>query len=411
MTACFITCISMALGNMPPLLFLTFREEYGLSYTALGLLVLVNFCTQLTLDLIFSFFSHKFDLVRTVKVTPFIMSVGLIVFAVMPIIDSSHPYIWLVAGMMIYAAGGGLAEVLVSPTVASLPSKNPERTMSALHSVFAWGVVFVVCFTTIFIKLAGTGLWFVAVLLLALLPLSAGLVFAGAKFKAPETQKSASGVIGLFKQKALLLGIIVIFCGGAGECVMSQWSSSYLEMALGIPKVVGDICGVALFGVMLGLGRSLYAAIGKNIIRVITVGSIICGICYIITALSGIAWIGLIASALTGFFISMAWPGTLIAAQDRIDGGGVAMFAILAAGGDLGAAVCPQMLGIIADVVSLSDGGVAFAAKTGMTPDQLGMRAGLLIASVIPLIGAAAAIMLGKIKKTGEAAGSGKDTL
>ena len=50
------------INNLPPLLFLTFRELYGLSFAEMGLLVLINFTTQLLVDLLFSFFSHRFPI-------------------------------------------------------------------------------------------------------------------------------------------------------------------------------------------------------------------------------------------------------------------------------------------------------------------------------------------------------------
>ena len=58
--ACYTSNVAMSVvANLSPLLFLTIRTQYGISYTLLGLLVLINFCTQLSIDLIFSFFSHN----------------------------------------------------------------------------------------------------------------------------------------------------------------------------------------------------------------------------------------------------------------------------------------------------------------------------------------------------------------
>ena len=66
----------------------------GISYSLLGLLVLINFCTQLTVDLAFSFFSHKFNIPRAVKMTPVLTVIGLAVYAIWPFFfaDSSWQY-------------------------------------------------------------------------------------------------------------------------------------------------------------------------------------------------------------------------------------------------------------------------------------------------------------------------------
>ena len=78
--ACYYTYLAMSsVFSLPPLLFLTFREMYGISYTLLGTLVLVNFCTQLTIDLIFTFFTKYFNIHKTIKIMPLLTSLGLFI--------------------------------------------------------------------------------------------------------------------------------------------------------------------------------------------------------------------------------------------------------------------------------------------------------------------------------------------
>ena len=152
--ACYATNVSMSVvGNLSPMLFITFRTLYGTSYTLLGLLVLVNFCTQLTVDLIFSFFSHKFNIQKTVRFTPVLSVIGLVLFALAPVMFPNAVYAGLVLGTIVFSASSGLSEVLISPTIAALPSDNPERDMSKLHSIYAWGVVACVLFCTVFLLL------------------------------------------------------------------------------------------------------------------------------------------------------------------------------------------------------------------------------------------------------------------
>ena len=173
-TACYSVNITMAaVGNLPPILFLTFRSLYGLSYSLLGLLILVNFITQLGIDLIFSFFSHKFNITKTVRAMPVLAVIGLVIYAASPFLIPQKVFAGLLAGTVIFSASSGLAEVLISPIIAAIPSDNPEREMSKMHSVYAWGAVGVIVIGTVYILTAGYAYWQYLVLLLRLFPRSA----------------------------------------------------------------------------------------------------------------------------------------------------------------------------------------------------------------------------------------------
>ena len=53
--ACYLAFIVQAIVvNLTPILFIPLMERYGLTYTQLGLLVLINFITQVTCDIVFS---------------------------------------------------------------------------------------------------------------------------------------------------------------------------------------------------------------------------------------------------------------------------------------------------------------------------------------------------------------------
>lgn len=384
--ACYSTNISMSVvGNLPPLLFLTFRNLYGLSYSLLGLLVVINFFTQLIVDLIFSFFSHKFNIPKTVKFTPVLTFTGLAIYALSPFIFKDNVFIGLVLGTIIFSSASGLSEVLISPVIAAIPAKDPDREMSKLHSVYAWGVVFVVIFSTLFIYLLGSELWQILVLIFMLVPVIAGILYFGTELPEMETPERVSGALNYLKNKTVWACVLCIFLGGAAECTMAQWSSGYLEQALGIPKALGDVFGVALFGVTLGIGRSLYAKIGKNIEKVLLLGALGATACYLISAVSPFPILGLFASGFTGFCVSMLWPGSLIVAADRVPGAGVFIYALMAAGGDFGASVGPQLVGIITDIAIVNESALNFATTLGMTAEQLGMRFGMLIGMIFPL--------------------------
>ena len=384
--ACYTVNISMAIvGNLSPLLFITFQKLYGISYTLLGLLVLINFSTQLLVDLIFSFFSHRFNIHAAVKATPILTIIGLLIYALFPFAFENHVYVGLVIGTVIFSAASGFSEVLISPVIAALPAENPEREMSKLHSIYAWGVVGVVLFATVFLLAFGKDNWQWMTLLLLIVPTASAFLFFSAKLPKLDTPERVSGALQYLKNKQLWVCVLAIFLGGAAECTMAQWCSGYLEQALGIKKIWGDVFGVAVFSMTLGLGRSLYAKFGNNVGKVLFFGAIGAAICYTTAIVSPYAAIGLVACALTGFCVSMLWPGSLVVASERFPMGGVFIYAMMAAGGDFGAAVAPQMVGVITDSVSGKAWVLNLAAKLGLTEEQLGMKIGMMVGALVSI--------------------------
>ena len=405
---CYATNVTMAIiANLSPLLFLTFRSLYGISSSLLGLLVLTNFCTQLGVDLLFSFFSHKFNIPATVRLTPALAILGLLLYAASPLLFPGNVYLGLLIGTVLFSSASGLAEVLISPLIAALPAKNPEREMSKLHSVYAWGTVATVLFCTLFLRLAGQASWQILALLLCVIPLCGTLLFAGAEIPKMQTTERTSGTFAMLRSKSLWLCILAIFLGGAAECTMAQWSSGYLEGALGIPKVWGDVFGVAMFGLTLGIGRTLYAKRGGRIESVLYLGAIGATVCYLVASLSPIPLIGLLACAMTGLCTSMMWPGSLIVVADRFPAGGVFIYAIMAAGGDLGASIGPQLVGVVTDALSGSALGETLSSFFAISPEQIGMKAGLLIGALFPLFGI---LVYRRLRKTASASPAQKDS-
>lgn len=385
--ACYTSNLCMSvITNLSPLLFLTFRSMYGLTYSQLGLLVAVNFCTQMCIDFTFSFFSHKFNIPKTLRVMPALATVGLVLFAVWPWLFPQAVFPGLLLGTLIFAASGGLGEVLISPVIAAIPAKDPDREMSKLHSIYAWGVVGVVGVITVYLLLLGTACWQGLPLLFAAIPLISAILFAGSEIPEMSTPDRVSGTFKILKNKAVWLCVFCIFLGGASECIMGQWSSGYLEQVLGIPKAWGDIFGVALCAVMLGLGRTLYSKIGKHIEKVLFFGAVGAFVCYVTAAVTDLPLMGLCACAFTGFCVSMLWPGSLIVSADRVPDGGVLMYALMAAGGDTGGSVGPQLVGVVTDLIATGEKTALLAANWGLTPEQLGLKAGMLLASLFPLI-------------------------
>ncbi|MBO5744975.1 MAG: MFS transporter [Clostridia bacterium] len=388
--ACYFTYLAMSsVFSLPPLLFATFREMYGISYTLLGTLVLINFCTQLSIDLIFSFFSKYFNVHKTIRIMPLLTSAGLCTYALIPTLMPEHAYIGLVIGTLLFSVAAGLSEVLLSPVIAAIPSDNPQRDMSLLHSLYAFGTFTMIVVSTVFLKVFGTENWAYLIMILACLPVMASVLFMLSPMPEMNNDQSEGRSSEDTRKRAigLLLFTLCIFFGSCSENAMGNWISTYMENALGIPKALGDVLGAAMFAVLLGLSRIAYARFGKNIARVLLLGMIGAFICYLVAGLSSNVIVAFFACVMTGFCTSMLWPGTLIMMDEKINGAGVAAFALMAAGGDLGASVAPQLLGAIIDKVSASEYAAELSQALNVSTDQIGLKAGMLVTSLFPFMG------------------------
>ena len=371
---------------LSPLLFVTFRTLYGISFTKLGLLVLINFLTQLGIDLMLSFIPHKFNIKKTVRLIPVLVTIGLLIYAVFPFIFPNHVYIGLLIGTIIFSASSGFNEVLANPLILSIPSDNPDKEISKLHAVYPWGVVGVIIVGTAFLFFVGSQNWQWLAMLFLLIPITSTALFFSTDMPEIETPQKASGISALLKNKMLWLCVAAIFFGGAAEMIMTQWCSAYLEKSMGIPKIWGDLLGMALFALFLGLGRTIYSARGKSVSRVLIFGSAGAFICYITAALTSNAIVGIIACVFTGFCVSMLWPGSILVSSERFPSGGVFIFAMMASGGDLGAALGPQLLGSVTDKAMTLPVVAQYAEQLYMTAEQLSMKIGILSGAIFPLL-------------------------
>jgi MFS family permease len=387
--ACYAAYFTMSsIFSLPPLLFVTLREMYGISYTLLGTLVLTNFFTQLTIDLIFTCFSKYFNVKKIVRIMPLITTAGLTLYALSPTLFPNHVYLGLLLGTITFSVSAGLSEVLLSPVIAAIPSDNPQRDMSALHSLYAFGVCTVVIISTLFLRVYGTHRWMYLTVFMAALPIIAAVLFMLSPMPDMNTDAATAGS-GTSRRKTVGLALCTacIFLGSCAENTMSNWISGYMENALHLDKALGDILGMAMFAILLGIARISYARFGKNIIRVLMLGMVGAAICYLTVGLTSNTILAFVACIFTGLFTSMLWPGTLIMMEEKIPGVGVAAYALMASGGDLGASVAPQLMGIVIDRVTLSDYAARRALETGLTPEQIGMQTGMLVTSLFPIAG------------------------
>ena len=393
--ACVSSYVSgSAVFALPAILFTTFREMYGISYTLLGTLVLVNFTTQLIIDLIFTFYSKYFNVKKTVVTMPILTSLGLVVYALVPTFFPKIAYLGLVIGTVIFSVAAGLGEVLLSPIIAALPSDNNERDMSVLHSLYGYGVLMVVGISTLFLNLFGNHNWMYLTLFFAALPLISACLYALSPM--PDLSASEeSGQKDRFRlNRGLLLCAICIFLGASAENAMTNWISGFMEKALGISKSMGDLVGIALFALLLAFTRSIYAKYGHNIGKTLLLGMIGATICYLTAGLVTNSAVCAVACVLTGICTSMLWPGTLIFMEENMPSIGVAAYALMAAGGDMGSSIAPQLLGAVTDTVAASGFAEKLSVTLSLSAEQIGMKAGMLVSSLFPIFGIAVVIIM-----------------
>ncbi|HOP79738.1 MAG TPA: MFS transporter [Armatimonadota bacterium] len=356
--ACYLGYITQALiVNLPPLLFVVFKDKFGLSYTMLGSLVVVIFITQLVVDALAIKFVDRIGQRTAAIAAHAFAAVGMATLAFLPHL-MPKPYVGLVVASLLFAIGGGLIEVLVSPIVESLPGDAKASAMSLLHSFYSWGQVLVISLSTVALLLVGRDLWYLLPLLWAILPFYTLFKFTKVPLMPPVEEDKRTPVRTLITSKIFLIALLLMVCAGASEQAMAQWASLFAETGLGISKTLGDLLGPCLFAVMMGIVRTLYGTRGHtiNIHNVLIVCSVLCIVSFVITALVPVPAISLLGCSLCGLTVSLLWPGMLSLTAAGYPGGGTAMFAMMALGGDLGCSVGPWLTGVVADSSNLNIG-------------------------------------------------------
>ncbi|WP_313341041.1 MFS transporter [Lacrimispora sp.] len=351
--ACFMSYIVQAIiNNFVPLLFLTFEKEYDIPLSRIALLVTFNFGIQLLVDLLSAGVIDKVGYRISMITALALCALGLVSLVVLPGFFS-NPWTGLLGAVMIYGAGGGLLEVLVSPVVEACPTENKEKAMSMLHSFYCWGHVGVVLISTVFFVLLGVDNWRILALFWALIPLYNMITF----FRVPIAPliKEDEGISfrTLIGKKIFWVFMILMVCAGAGEQAVSQWASAFAEEGLKVKKAVGDLAGPMFFAVMMGTSRALYGKYGEKIDlgKMMTYSGILCSASYILISLSPHPALGLIGCGICGLSVGIMWPGTFSMASASIRGGGTAMFAFLALAGDLGCSSGPTLVGQVSGIL------------------------------------------------------------
>lgn len=383
-TACFVGYIVQAVvNNFTPLLFLFFQRSYHIPLSQITLLVTFNFGIQLLVDLVSVGFVDKIGYRASMIMAHVLAAAGLILLTILPEVLPS-PFAGILIAVMIYAVGGGLLEVLVSPVVEACPSDNKEKAMSMLHSFYCWGHAGVVLLSTLFFHVAGIGNWKILALVWALIPIGNAFAFASVPM-APLIEDGESGLQlkELFGLKIFWVLLVMMICAGASEQAVSQWASTFAEKGLGISKTAGDLAGPLAFALLMGTSRLFYGRYGDRIDldRFMVYSCCLCILSYLGISLLPMPQLSLAACAVCGLSVGIMWPGTFSKASAALPKGGTAMFALLALGGDIGCSGGPTLVGMV----------------SGALGDDLKM--GVLAGIIFPVLLLAGVILCGKTKK------------
>ena len=384
MYACFVGYIVQAIvNNFVPLLFLTFENSYGIPLSQITMLITFNFGIQLLVDLLSAKFVDKIGYRVSIVMAHIFAALGLAGLVVLPDL-LPNAFAGLLIAVVIYAIGGGLIEVLISPIMESCPSENKEKAMSLLHSFYCWGHVGVVLLSTLFFWFFGIADWKILALLWVIIPVCNGILFCKVPI-APLIEEGETGMSlrELCKNRIFWILMLMMMCAGASEQALSQWASTFAEQGLGVSKTIGDLAGPMSFAILMGSARAFYGKFGDRIDldKFMQASSLLCIVSYLCISLSPSPLFSLIGCSLCGLSVGIMWPGTFSKASAALRNGGTAMFALLALAGDVGCSGGPTLVGF----------------ATGLASDDL--KKGILAGIIFPILLIVGIVSLKKAKR------------
>ena len=382
--ACYLGFITQAISaNFAPLLFLTFKDTYGIPLEKIALIPMAFFMTQLLIDFAATKFVDRIGYRTCVVCSQVLSAVGLALLAVLPEL-LPDPFIGILIAVVLYAMGAGLIEVLISPIVEACPFENKAGVMSLLHSFYCWGSVGVILGSTVFFAVFGVENWRILAILWAVLPFVNTFNFLKCPIERLTEDGEGMKMGQLFRMPLFWLMALLMVCSGASEISMAQWASAFTESAMGVSKTIGDLAGPCLFAVLMGISRVFYGKMSEklDLTKTMLGCGALCILCYLLASLSSSPVLGLLGCALCGISVGIMWPGTLSISAQKCPKGGTVMFALLALAGDLGGSIGPSLVG---SVSSMADGN---------------LKTGLLVATLFPVLLIAGLVVLKKWVKT-----------
>ena len=380
---CYAGYIAQAVSiNLAPLLFIIFRKSFGISYALLGLLTLINFLTQLIVDVLSAAFLDKISYRTSAVTSQLFCAVGLILLPALAQLE--HHYLGLCLATVIYSIGAGLIEVVINPIMTAVPDDEGGGSLILLHSFYCWGQLAVVFITTAVIALFGEASWYIIAPCWGLLPLANAFFFVETPIVEPgsdkpqpeEKSEKEEPKKELFCRRFMLI-LVLMVCAGASEQPMAQWSSIFAQEALGVSKFIGDLLGPSLFALFMGIGRTIHGIYGErlNFKLHVYINSLLCVLCYMAASLLKNPYAALMGCALCGYAISVMWPGIVSLAAEKFPNGGGAMYGAIAMAGDIGCSAAPYITGVVASMKVWGDNG---------------LKAGMFVSIVYPIVYAAA---------------------
>lgn len=378
--------------NVVPLFFATLQTEFDISFEMIGRLVLINFLTQIIVDILSLWFVDRVGYRRCFLTAHATTAVGFVLFGILPRV-TANAYVGMVLATVVYSIGSGLLEVLISPMADALPSEKKAASLTLVHAFYPLGQVLSIAVTTAVLWLIGREYWWLVIMLWALLPLSNLVRGLSIPYPAVEAAEEHGGMRGLLTSRVFWIALIAMVCAGASEQAMAQWASLFAEQGLGVSKLMGDLLGPCSFAVCMGIGRFWYGrSSGKASLQWLLIGSaLLCVVCYALAVFSPFPLLALLGCAFCGLSVSLMWPGTLSYAAGKMSHGGTALFACLAVAGDIGCSLGPWLTGLVSDAVQQS--------HSGAEAVQYGLRAGLITAVLFPVGMLIAMSILSKSKK------------
>lgn len=371
LTACCTGYVVQAVvNNFAPLLFLTFQNTYGISLSRITLLITINFLIQLAVDILSAGFVDRAGYRISAVAAHIFALTGLAGLSFLPDM-TGDPFTGLLICVVVYAIGGGLLEVLLSPIVEALPMKNKEKAMSMLHSFYCWGHVAVVLLSTLFFLVFGIENWRVLALVWAAIPALNLLAFVKVPlYPLLAADEKGLPLIRLFRRPLFWVFLVIMACAGASEQAVSQWASTFAEQGLKVSKTIGDLAGPMLFALCMGTSRLLYGLFGEKLElkKAMSASAVLCAASYFLVSLAPVPALSLVGFGICGFSVGIMWPGTFSLGAASLKGGGTAMFALFALAGDLGCSGGPAFVGMISDA------------------SGRGLNLGILCAAVFPIL-------------------------
>lgn len=348
--------VQAIVNNFLPILFIALQDVYKMSYARLASLIAVNFGAQVIVDFLAPKIVARIGYRKSAFLSQFMAFLGLALLSLLP--NIIQPYIAIIICIIIYAMGSGLTEVILSPMIEMLPTRNKSGNMALLHSFYCWGQAVTVLLTTALVYLSGFKNWFIIPLIWSVIPFINMFSFLRVPIVEPDPNVKTSTFFELVKNKKFVLYMLLMFCAGASEIAMAEWASIFAQNALGVSKAIGDIAGPCAFAIFMGLGRVIYAKFSKRVsfMRLLICLNIFGFLCYMMVALCNIPLVSLVFCALCGFTVSISWPGIYSLGASSFKNGGAVMFGAFAMCGDFGCAFGPWLIGAVADKFTLNLG-------------------------------------------------------